>query len=396
MTCKLMCSARTQGWLWLCLIFLVTPSHNTRAALLDGVFVASAYVQLTNEDKVHKFEAMLRPMGVSDEAQAFWLAEEPDGPEDTHLKEFCPNYAEQVSDTWDLSLYVKAGSMVKVSFMGNGGTDGLQAFTRCLERIGVLRTWIWTNNYDTDTPITSGMSLGKPAPPEKVLVEMQRAQPNEMLHIELISDLSDYEFDEQQIAKTIQDLLARGADINAQVGGTYPLLLAAINGTPGLVDLMLANGATPNVVTRTVDYGDGELWGGDTPLHFAAESGELGMYKTLRSHGANQHAVNKHGETVLLKAANASNYTIIPSIIADGVDVNAADNAGQTALLALLEGFSPDADTPENEQPEMFALQALVEAGTNPHQKNQDGESALDLAQDYPQLVQYLRAHGFD
>ncbi|XP_065901384.1 ankyrin repeat domain-containing protein 49-like [Dysidea avara] len=43
---------------------------------------------------------------------------------------------------------------------------------------------------------------------------------------------------------------------------------------------------------------------GETPLHLAAWSGHLAAVKYITDHGANIHAVNKEGETPLLRAVN--------------------------------------------------------------------------------------------
>ena len=75
-------------------------------------------------------------------------------------------------------------------------------------------------------------------------------------------------------------LLKNNANVNAQGDdGESALMIATIFGAPQLVRLLLKYNANPNIV---------DAWrGGNTPLHYAAEMGDLETVKILIENGAN-------------------------------------------------------------------------------------------------------------
>src|SRR5262245_40621166 len=82
-------------------------------------------------------------------------------------------------------------------------------------------------------------------------------------------------------------------------------------------------------------------------LNFASASGQVEALRLLLAGGANPRTSGTHGWTPLMMAAAASrpNPAAIGLLLEKGVDVNARDDAGRTALdWALMQGETPVAE----------------------------------------------------
>lgn len=105
---------------------------------------------------------------------------------------------------------------------------------------------------------------------------------------------------------------------------------------------------------------------GQTPLMYAALSDREAIFEYLLKKGANPHATDNSGQTVLMMAVG--NKKIVESLIKRGVDINARDEEGRTALRsAILAG-----------KPEIVKL--LLEHGADATIVTKDGATLLDLA----------------
>src|SRR5690349_2237745 len=119
--------------------------------------------------------------------------------------------------------------------------------------------------------------------------------------------------DDLELAKL---LLAAGADVKAKtrLGEMTPLFMAAKNGNPAMVSLLLdakaeVNGATSN---------------GTTPLMLAAASGNVDTVKVLVDRGADVNAKDiTNGQAAIMFAAAAGRSEVIKLLAARGADVNA-------------------------------------------------------------------------
>ena len=176
--------------------------------------------------------------------------------------------------------------------------------------------------------------------------------------------------------------------------------------------LLLARGADPNqtlktpVLRRHNSPGNQFLGNGSTPLMRAARGGDVPLMKLLIEHGADPQLKQKNNTTLLMLAAGlgrrfdqnsdaleyerATEADLLRSVkycLELGIDVNAANDAGDTAL----HWAGGD------------AIKLLVEHGANMDAKNKLGKTPLDVAlarrdrtgrQHRPGSVQALQALG--
>lgn len=200
------------------------------------------------------------------------------------------------------------------------------------------------------------------------------------------------------------------------------LLQAAERPQLGLVRLLLAGGADPNVQ-------DDRGW---TPLIHAAGHGRTDVVEALLAHGARVNATTKTGSTALMLAAGGWHLDTTRALVAAGANVNVKDKAGNTPLLIASRservvragrtaptfpvpsqmggttsgGTVEQAEVPgvsgmtreriPDQEPALVAV--LLAAGANPNAQDRDGLTALMYAasQGRVELVKLLLAHGAD
>ena len=163
-----------------------------------------------------------------------------------------------------------------------------------------------------------------------------------------------------QDLQKIATLLQQGVDINAPIGcGTYaPLDGAVSTGNLDLLKFLLAHGAKP----RGRELANAAFMGGDpeTPVNFA---------KALLAAGVNPNATNDYS-TPLTSAAYRENTDLVALLLAQpGIQVNATDVDGYTALMWAAEHASTS------------IVEMLLKAGANPNLENRRGQTAAALAE---------------
>ncbi|MBO9481659.1 ankyrin repeat domain-containing protein [Salinisphaera sp. G21_0] len=123
----------------------------------------------------------------------------------------------------------------------------------------------------------------------------------------------------------VDELMAKGADINGpkHIKTEYtPLHYAAEEGQLEAIKALIAKGADVSAQTEK----------GVTPLHYAAAQGQPEAIDALIAAGADVNARTKNGFTPLHYAAAQGQQEAIDALIANGADVNARSEKGYTAL----------------------------------------------------------------
>ena len=123
------------------------------------------------------------------------------------------------------------------------------------------------------------------------------------------------------VARTETDLNARGPN-----GGTVLFQFVARNETKIVQDL-LTRGADPNLADKE----------GDTPLHIAAQLGNLDIVKMLLDKGVNPNAKSKLGGTPLMWTGVFGHQEVAQALLDKGADPKLKDNTGMTAAAWALK-----------------------------------------------------------
>ena len=196
-------------------------------------------------------------------------------------------------------------------------------------------------------------------------------------------------------------LLERGADPNAAGAGYTALHAAVLRGQGPLVRALLAHGADPNarVVRGTpgrrfsADYSIRHQAVGANAFWLAAKYGELDSLRALADHGADPFMIPANGVSALQAAIgrpqisqeNRRNRVGVPGsenvdgealarelagvVLALGVDVNTADDRGETPLHdAVRTGYAS-------------VVELLARHGADVRARNQRDQTALTLAE---------------
>jgi ankyrin repeat protein len=160
-------------------------------------------------------------------------------------------------------------------------------------------------------------------------------------------------------APALRYLLDAGAEVDAPAAlrmKNSPLLFAAMSGDLGNVKLLLAHGANPSgALAQAVTFGYPDI------------------VRALIAAGAPAKLTESSGINLLHWAVITNHPAVIPALVAAGVPINAKDESGYTPLMyAATIDFGDTA-----------SLKALLKAGADPNLRNGDGRNALEQARHY-------------
>jgi ankyrin repeat protein len=189
--------------------------------------------------------------------------------------------------------------------------------------------------------------------------------------------------------------------------GQTPLHWAAGSGQQEVAEFLLAHNANINAKTKR----------GRTPLHFAALNNHRDVAKLLLANKADLDARADDGATPLSDAANEGNEDLVEFLVTQRADVNARDENGRTPLFAAVWSQKAavvrrmilaksdvnvkanDGNTPLHAAAvygDADVVELLLDYGAAINVKNNDGETPLHVAErnDNIAVADLLRQHG--
>lgn len=174
----------------------------------------------------------------------------------------------------------------------------------------------------------------------------------------------------------IECLLINGADINNQgrCKTETPLMVALGQENKSAVEILLKKGADVNLQNSS---------NGKTAIHYAARSLNLEMVQLLIRNHADPCVVSKAGSilhSVIYSDIDRSNTEFIKFIIELGVDVDAQNEDGETALHLITSYGS------------LEEMSLILDRITNIDTVDEDGKTALQIAKDnnYSEKIKLL------
>ncbi|KAL9032661.1 MAG: hypothetical protein Q9180_006375, partial [Flavoplaca navasiana] len=128
--------------------------------------------------------------------------------------------------------------------------------------------------------------------------------------------------------------IVEGANVNAKgVDGKAPLHLAAMQGNPDIVQLLVDHQGDVNITASLRGDGAERKFNGQrTPLHWACDRGHESCVRLLIRHGADVNAKNYTDRTPLQEALMRSHLSIAEFLLESGASVDSHDNEGWTPL----------------------------------------------------------------
>ena len=145
-------------------------------------------------------------------------------------------------------------------------------------------------------------------------------------------------------------------------GGWTPLTVAAASGSFAIAEKLLGAGA---IVNKAADMSERN---GLTPLHIVAELAMEDLVELFLAHGASTMSLTATMTTPFYRAARGGSVRVLQSLYDAGSDVNAPSWDDYTPLMEAVSWGNHG------------TLNLLLSWGADPHFRNDDGESAIDMA----------------
>uniref|UniRef100_A0A3Q2NMK2 Ankyrin repeat and SOCS box containing 16 n=1 Tax=Fundulus heteroclitus TaxID=8078 RepID=A0A3Q2NMK2_FUNHE len=184
-------------------------------------------------------------------------------------------------------------------------------------------------------------------------------------------------------AACVEELLFRGAEVNADPGGNTALHDACAGGHSVCVQLLLSHGADPEV--QAAD--------GSAPLHLCASAQSFHCAKLLLERDADVNVRSRESRlTPLHVAAQRGLEEHVELLLSHGADVLATNREGETPLNAACSG----AERPSEAGRYLRVIQRLLDAGANPQTAGRKQHTPLHnaCANCCPRIVDVLVQHG--
>jgi len=142
---------------------------------------------------------------------------------------------------------------------------------------------------------------------------------------------------EQNDSRKVKELIAKGADVNAENDkGMRALPMAAKKGNIEIVEALIAAGADVNYQFLRLTSGKGPAI--YTVILYAVGEGHTEVVKALLAAGANANAGHlEDGKSVLTMAAMNGNADIVAAMLKAGADANTKDGSSFSALMAAAD-----------------------------------------------------------
>jgi ankyrin repeat protein len=179
---------------------------------------------------------------------------------------------------------------------------------------------------------------------------------------------------------SVQDLLGRGAKVNAQNANGRTALTAAVMGNHvEVARALIAAGANPNIQDDNRN----------NALLVTGETGNVAMLREVLKANPDLARTNRFGGTALIPAADRGHVEYVREILKTKINVNHVNNLGWTALLeAVILGDGGSRHT------EIVRL--LLAAGANPNLADRDGVTPLQHARrrGYSSMIRLLEQAG--
>jgi ankyrin repeat protein len=154
-------------------------------------------------------------------------------------------------------------------------------------------------------------------------------------------------------------LLEAGANVDLGMhDGTTPLHYAALHSSD-ILERLLQKGANVNVTTTSADLE------GATPLHIAAEFGQLKWVRLLLQRGANPNALMLNGRTPIVHACKEGQAEIVKTLLEAGADL-------RLPLISPLQVAVLSKD--------LTVVKAVLSGSPDIHMKDEHGNTALHYA----------------
>lgn len=152
---------------------------------------------------------------------------------------------------------------------------------------------------------------------------------------------------EENTLPTVMALLDAGSKLDAvDKYGATPLKNALTNKNAEVVAALRQRGAHDDLVEATfrgdiaaIRAGLARGVKGSSPAAYSAAEcavllQRLEILNLFLAHGVNPNARNRKGQTLLIQAAETGNRAVIEALLATGAEIDAQDNAGNTALMS--------------------------------------------------------------